>query len=228
MDVAIVHFNTPDLTAAAVKSIWKHSPGCRVTVFDNSDRKPFRPMEGVFVLNNTGGKLIDFKKMLDEYPDKPALTMNDWGSAKHCKTIDYLWDIFPNGFVLMDADVLLKRDIRDLEDPGRAFSGEVFQDLRYRETLIPRVLPYLCWFNVPMLRKAGIRYFDGKRNWKLYPGDFTTWYDTGGSFYEDCANKRLRWNNILVEDYIEHLRGGSYNPQVTEKAWLEKHRDLYE
>lgn len=228
MDVAIVHFNTPELTAAAVRSVWKHSPGCRVTVFDNSDRRPFRPMEGVFVLNNTRGKLIDFKKMLDEYPDRPALTMNDWGSAKHCKTIDYLWDVFPSGFVLMDADALLKRDVRDLEDYGRAFSGEVFQDLRYCETLVPRVLPYLCWFNVPMLRKAGIRYFDGKRNWKLYPGDFTTWYDTGGSFYEDCANKRLRWNHIMVGDYIEHLRGGSYNPQETEEAWLEKHKDLYE
>lgn len=40
MRVAIVHYNTPKLTAAAVRSLWKHTPGVRVTVLDNSDRLP--------------------------------------------------------------------------------------------------------------------------------------------------------------------------------------------
>ena len=228
MNVAIVHFNTPELTAAAIRSLWKHSPSCKVTVFDNSDRMPFKPMDGVFVLDNTKGQLIDFDKLLSDFPDKQELTMNNWGSAKHCKTIDYLWDVFPSGFLLLDPDVLVKRDIRELEDKSKAFTGEVFQDLRFREFLVPRVLPYLCWFNVPMCRKAGIRYFDSERNWKLHPGDYTTWYDTGGSFYEDCADKRLRWHSIKVEDYIEHYGGASYHPQAHWKEWLEKYRDHYE
>lgn len=216
------------MTEATVRSIWKNAPGCKVTIFDNSDKQPFQQMDGVCVLDNTHGQLIDFDKMLDEFPDKQELTMNKWGSAKHCKTIDFLWDVFPSGFVLMDSDALLKRDIRDLADETKAYAGEVFQDLRYFEYLIPRVLPYFCWINVPMCRKAGIRYFDGSRNWKLYPGDFTTWYDTGGSFYEDCLNKRLRHKDIEVEDYIEHFGGGSYHPGKSREDWLRQYRYLYE
>lgn len=185
-------------------------------------------MDGVWVLDNTKGQLIDFEKMLEQFPEKQDLTMNKWGSAKHCKTVDYLWDVFPSGFVLMDPDALVKRDIRDLEDDSKAFVGEVFQDIRFKEYLVPRVLPYLCWFNVPLCRKAGIRYFDGKRNWKLYPGDYTTWYDTGGSFYEDCVDRRLRWKAIKVEDYIEHLGGASYHPLANCEEWLKNRKYLYE
>lgn len=228
MDVAIVHFNTPELTQAAVRSIWKHSPGCVVTVFDNSDSRPFPEMDYVRIMDNTKGQLIDFQKMLDSFPEKQDLTINNWGSAKHCRTVDYLWDVFPDGFLLMDSDALLKRDVSDLPDGSKAFAGEVFQDLRYEVSWIPRVLPYLCWFNVPMCREAGIRYFDGKRNWKLYPGDHTTWYDTGGSFYEDCADRRLRWKSIKVDDYIEHYHGGSYHTRGGKEEWLQKNRGLYE
>ena len=41
MDVLIIHYNTPELTAAAIRSLWKHTPGARVTVFDNSDKRAF-------------------------------------------------------------------------------------------------------------------------------------------------------------------------------------------
>ena len=38
----IVNFNTPELCEAAILSLWKH--GCQdvhVTIFDNSDTRPF-------------------------------------------------------------------------------------------------------------------------------------------------------------------------------------------
>lgn len=228
MHVAIVHFNTPELTTATIKSIWKHTPGCKITVFDNSTERPFPKMDGVFILDNTKGQLIDFDKMLAEFPEKQDLTINHWGSAKHCKTIDYLWGIFPSGFILMDSDVLVKKDISDLVDKTKAFSGEVFQDLRYPVFWVPRVLPYICWINVPLCRQKGIKYFDANRNWKLHPGDYTTWFDTGASFFEDCADKRLKWNNIKVEDYVEHFAGGSYHPTGSRNKWLNKYRNLYE
>ena len=50
-NVAIVHFNTPELTRATILSLWKHTPDCHVTVFDNSDRRPFEPMEGVTLIS---------------------------------------------------------------------------------------------------------------------------------------------------------------------------------
>ena len=40
--VAIVHYNTPELTEAGILSLRKHGgEDWPVTVFDNSDRKPF-------------------------------------------------------------------------------------------------------------------------------------------------------------------------------------------
>ena len=81
-DIAIVHYNTPELTRAAILSVRKHTPGCTFTVFDNSDKRPFEPMDGVRVIDNTGGQVIDFDAMLARYPDKRD-TANEHGSAKH-------------------------------------------------------------------------------------------------------------------------------------------------
>lgn len=39
--VVIVNYNTQSLTDCAIRSLNKHTPGCRVVVFDNSDRTPF-------------------------------------------------------------------------------------------------------------------------------------------------------------------------------------------
>lgn len=228
MDAVIVHFNTPEITTATVKSIWKHAPGCRVFIFDNSTERPFPAMDGVLIIDNTRGQLIDFEAFLAEYPDKQP-SGNEWGSAKHSKTIDFLWDLFPNGFVLLDSDILLKRDFSDIVDPGSAFVGEVYQDLSNLFHMIPRVRPFLCWLNVPMCRKAGIRYFDGDRNWRLKSGGIETLYDTGASFYEDCLNKRLPRRQIDLSDYIEHFGAGSWgNQQAAAKVWLTIHKDLYE
>lgn len=227
MDAVIVHFNTPELTTATIRSLRKHTPECRITVFDNSDRHPFTKMDGVFIMDNTKGHLIDFDAFLREFPQKVNTTTNNWGSAKHCKTIDFLWGVFPDGFVLVDSDVLFKKSIADLPDKTKAFTGEVYQNLLNPCEWIPRVLPFLCWINVPLCRENGIHYFDAKRNWKLYPGDSTNWYDTGASFFEDCANLRLRYKPIVLDDYIEHFQGGSYLVKNAAE-WLEKNRKLYE
>ena len=66
MDVAIVHYNTPELTEAAIRSVWKHTPGCRITVFDNSDKREFRYKDDVAVIDNTRGQIIDFEMMLSK------------------------------------------------------------------------------------------------------------------------------------------------------------------
>ena len=71
--VAIIHYNTPELTEAAILSLRKHGgEDYHVTVFDNSapsidqktgERYGARPftdeMPGVTVIDNTKGQVID-------------------------------------------------------------------------------------------------------------------------------------------------------------------------
>lgn len=226
MNAVIVHFNTPELTRATIKSIWKHTPECKVTIFDNSTELPFGEMDGVSIIDNTRGQLIDFDAFLAQFPDKVPTT-NEWGSAKHTKTIDYLFGLFPAGFVLLDSDVLVKRDLNELVDETRAYVGEPFQNLDNAWQCVARLLPFCCWINVPMCRRAGIHYFDPARTWQLKPSRMFDLYDTGASFYEDCVVKKLPYKNICIDDYIEHLGASSYL-RKDPTAWLEKYRNLYE
>lgn len=220
--VCIVNFNTPELTRAAIKSLWKNTPDAKVAVFDNSDKRPFGVMEGVFVIDNTKGQIIDFKKFLAAYPEKVE-NANDWGSAKHTYTIDKLFDYFPDGFVLMDSDVLVKKDISVFFDESVAWTGKIYIHKLKRHA--PRLLPFLCWINVPMCIKHGIRYFDEDKNFKLNKNE--TRYDTGGSFLYFCRDKELPSKEIDIDEYILHFGNGSWMKQSIFQEWLDKHKELY-
>lgn len=229
-DVVICHYNTPELTEACIKSLIKHTPDVDVWVFDNSNRKPFTAeIPHVKVIDNTEGKYIDFRKFLDGYPRKVDETINDWASAKHCYTVDWLWDVLPNGFVLMDSDVMIKKDISSLYHRGMAYVGQQHVNRAKKLERIPRVLPFLCWLNVPMCKAAGIRYFDGNRMWKLRPEFPYKYYDTGAVLLHDVKAKALRCENINVWEYIEHFASGSFvKTEEQAKAWLDKMREYYE
>ena len=105
-EVAIIHFNTPELTEAAVLSIRKHGGGdYHITIFDNSDTRPFKKrMRGVKRIDNTQGQVIDFDKELDQYPDRcrdiGCAKGCEFGSAKHMMTVQKLWELLPEGFVV--------------------------------------------------------------------------------------------------------------------------------
>lgn len=226
-NVCTVNFNTPDLTRAAILSLRKHTPGCRVTVFDNSDRIPFGTMDGVRVIDNTRGQVIDFDAFLRQFPNKTD-ARNDWGSAKHCRTIQELFKYFPGGFVLMDSDVLVKRDISAFFNPESIFVGEEgITPYRHRHK-VPRLLPFLCWINVSLCRQLGINYFDPVRCWMLHPdGYFGSWYDTGASFLEECKRVGAPARYLQLGDYILHFKGGSWTGKSAGQ-WLEQNRRLYE
>ena len=86
-EIAIVHFNTPELTEAAIRSVRKHcTTDYHFTILDNSDKRPFkRRMRGVKVVNNTKGQVIDFDAELAKFPDlevKLGERSNN-GSVKH-------------------------------------------------------------------------------------------------------------------------------------------------
>ena len=75
VNIAIVHYNTPELTEALYHSICKFTPNSTVYIFDNSNIRPF-PYEKyplIHYMDNTKGQIIDFDKWLEGYPKKKCL-----------------------------------------------------------------------------------------------------------------------------------------------------------
>ena len=150
INVLIIHYNTPELTAAAISSLWKHTPNAHVTVFDNSDERPFSPNgldmlnvvnrknELLTVVDNTHGQIVDWNQWLSLFPNKMPCQENNYGSAKHCYSVEVMMNMFPDGFVLMDSDVLIKRDIRDIIDPSVAWCGGVHINTKTRRPISQR------------------------------------------------------------------------------------------
>jgi hypothetical protein len=234
--VAIVHFNTPELTEAAILSVRKHGgTDYRIVVFDNSDKRPFPKIKGVEIIDNTKGQIINFDEELAKYQDrnKAIGEMNGYGSDKHMMSVQKLWELLPDGFVLMDSDVLIKENIDWIFWKGECCCGYV-SNMTARS--IPRLMPMLLWINVPICVAGGVRFFDPDRSWALHPGeDKRNFWDTGAAFYDDirrlkpqCHGKSVSRERMLQA--IEHFKSGSWKQTDVnkQKAWLEKHRDLWE
>ncbi len=222
-DVAIVHYNTPTLTEAAIRSLQKQAPGCRVTVWDNSDREPFTATDAapfLRVIDNTKGQLIDWEAFLAQYPEREMgdVSKSNFGSAKHSKSVDMLFDLLPDGFLLMDSDVLVMTDVRPLVDRRMALVGG--HQVKHGIGLLQ---PFLCWLNVPMLAEHGVRYFDGRHIWALTPG--CRW-DTGAWVLHEVMTKGLPWKIADIWHVIVHLGHGSWLGSKAQ-AWLERHKFLY-
>ena len=218
-DILIVHFNTPELTSALVKSINKFTPGCNINIFDNSDSRPFPETPGVTIWDNTNGQLLDFESILDKYPDKLS-TRNNYASSKHMMSVDYMFDVLTGGFVLMDSDILLKKDISLFFNPDVICSGHVM----VRPCCPPKLAPFICGINVPICKQCGIHYFDENRSWRL---NNNVQYDTGGSFLEDCKNTNFDIQYVDIWDYIIHLWRGSWRDDNEWMVWLKRYEYLY-
>lgn len=236
--VAIIHYNTPELTEAAILSLRKQT-GMKydVVVFDNSDRRPFTAkMQGVKVIDNTKSKYIDFEKELAKYPDKcwELAWRSNYGSAKHIMSVQKLWELIPEGFILMESDILLTKNINFLWDEQYAACGKV-QWFRNRTKERDRLLPFLCYLNVPLLTANCARYFDPARCWSLSPGgmnNIANWYDTGASLLEDIVKTKPQLVARLYRDldhYYIHYTGGSWrqNDVNNQLAWLEANKALW-
>lgn len=236
--ICTVHYNTPELTEAAIKSVRKHcAEDYQFVVFDNSDKRPFsRRMRGVKVINNTKGHVIDFDKFLAQYPDrniKLGEASND-GSVKHILSVQKLWDLVPDGFILLESDVLIKKSIDFLWNPQWAATGrgEWFKGRRREHD---RLYPFLCYMNVPVLVKNGAKYFDPDRCWNLWPdaNDPRNMWDTGACLLDCIIKTKPALHARLYPDlfdYFEHYSGGSWRQSDVEnqKAWLDAHKDLFE
>ena len=239
--VAIVHYNTPELTACAIMSLRKHGGGdYRVVVFDNSDERPFHdPLPNVEVVDNTKGQLIDFDKELAAYPERDrsigCAKGCEFGSVKHMMSVQKLWELIPDGFVLMDSDILIKKNIDEFFDEHYSVYGYCQKAQPHNPFFIGRMLPMLCWMNVPMLTREGARYFDPARTYGLLPGgsqNRNNWYDTGAVLLEDILQKRPRLKGYHrdIREFVEHYGSGSWRNNDLKKQtdWLDAHRRLWE
>ena len=224
--ILIVHYNTPDLTEAAIRSVWKHTRDASITVFDNSDMKPLRPIEDVTIIDNTKGQILDFERMIDSFRNRMP-SGNGYGSAKHCYTVNYCMDLFNDGFILLDSDVLVKRDLSDLFDDTVVWIGEPHTTTKH-PIKIPRLYPFCCFINTRMCSENGIHYFEADHMWQLSDSDKGKWYDTGAWFLE--ASQNLPHRMIRYKDYVEHYGGGSFksNKKTSVKDWLKKYSVYYE
>jgi len=237
MKAAIVHYNTPKLTQCAIRSLWKHTPGVHVTVFDNSDRLTFMLKNAVFVagnaplidvIDNTQGQLIDFGAWLETFPDREPSPGNNYGSAKHCYSVEWLCDHLGEPFLLMDSDVLVRQDVSEFfRHPGCAWAGELGQNVRRRFGYdFRKVQPFLCWLNVPLLREHGIHYFNGEWMWNLTTKKPNHRYDTGAWLHKAVTEAGLPVHELPLRDYIVHLGHGSWRDKGP-MQWLEEHRELW-
>ena len=226
-DVVIIHYNTPELTEAAIRSLHKHTR-CHVIVFDNSDKFPFvSQMEDVEIIDNTRGQRIDFTKWLDSFHDKEPSPGNNYGSAKHCYSVEYILSIRKRPIVLMDGDVLIKKDITPLCDYESIFTGHIGCNTRRFGYVLNRVEPWLCSLNVPLMRKYGIHYFNGDKMWNLTTRVPNDHYDTGAWLLEEVVRLRLPYKDVKVGDYALHLRHGSWGKKDWKK-WLSDNKALWE
>jgi len=235
--VAIVNYNTPELTEAAILSLRKHG-GCewRVVVFDNSDQRPFTAkMRNVDIVDNTKGQIIDFElelsKFTDKVPENGVSGKCVYGSDKHMMSIQALFDIIPDGFLLMDSDILLRKNVEFMFQDNQCVVGHIqTYDKSRNPYRIDRLVPMLCYINVPMCRECGIQYWDPARSWQLHGKTKNSWYDTGSSILEDVRSHRngAHGRCIDIRPLMCHLKSGSWRNDGQAQSWLRQNRILWE
>jgi hypothetical protein len=194
-------------------------------------------MKGVKVIDNTKGQVIDFEQFLSLYPDRNrqlgVWKSSVWGSAKHIVTVQKLWELLPDGFILVESDTLVKRDITELWKEQYSFCGYVQKNQNGNRFKVPRILPMLCYMNVPKLTKEGARYFDPDRCWALKADANLrgNWFDTGACLLDDVLRMRPRLKGLHVDIrlFIEHYGGGSWHQGDLQRqsAWLKQHEALW-
>ena len=239
-NICIIHYNTPELTECLIKSINKFTPHSRIYIFDNSDKAPFTyRQDNIVYIDNTKGQIIDFDKWLKNFPERvySSEATHTFGSAKHCYTVQKCIEIIDENFILMDSDILLKKDISNIIDNNFLCVGET--GVQWNKKL--RILPFLCYINVVKMKSENITYFDKEHMHGLYLNKVKDGYDTGCWFL--CQVKH-NLKPIKLGDYILHYGGGSWEYEhnnrhilmnnigerdkfETTKEWLKEHDVLW-
>lgn len=237
-EIAIVHYNTPELTKALVKSIRKHGgEDIHITILDNSDARPLKgAIKGCKIIDNTKGQIIDFEAELAKFPNKQehVRLSSNYASTKHALSVQKLFELLPDGFLLMDSDILIKKNINFMFNDKYAAVGAVQRRQPNYKVEINRLLPMLCYLNVPVLTANGAKYFDHKRTFGLLPDTLNrnNWYDTGAPILEDIRKTKPQLVALIystLTGYYAHYVHGSWrkNDLDNQKKWLEQNSALW-
>lgn len=239
-NIVIIHYNTPRLTECLVRSINLFVKDAIIYIFDNSDKDPFTAeFDNVMVIDNTKGELINFDEWLENYPERinTSAGRNGYGSAKHAYSVQKCIELIDENFILLDSDILLKKDISDLINDEYAFVGGT-EYWKARTGIAKhtkeRAIPYICYINVEKCKERGIKYFDDKRIYGLTQNGDN--YDTGASFLEDIKENELVWKKITPLNFIVHYKAGSWvedakihdnYKQLNFDTWLEVNKKYW-
>ena len=222
--IGIVNFNTTQLTNACIKSIIKNMKSLKyhIIIVDNStqDQKfkldPEIDKALVTIFDNTKSQLINldsFVEMLGKVQVNKKIKTHP--SLRHSLTIQWMLDnIDTDDFILMDSDVIVKKDFSCFVDQEFITSGEIYID-KNPKGWKPRIQPFLQYLNINRIRKNKLTFLDPNRIHEgLSPAG--NHYDTGASFYEDCISRKMKIKDIPISDYIIHFGSGSYLKTVDE------------
>lgn len=207
-NICIIHYNTPSVTECLIRSINKFTPDSKIYLLDNSDKHPFiYRTPNLIYLDNTKGKIIDFNKWLEKFPERKysSEATKTCGSAKHCYSVEKCMDIINDNFILLDSDVLLLKDISGLCDTKYLCAGQVIPQWNKKM----RIAPFICFLNVKKMREQNIHYFSNEHMHGLFNSKNRDkdGYDTGCWLYE-CAKNNMK--PIKMDEYIIHYGGGSW------------------
>ena len=207
--IAICNYNTTELTNACILSIKKNvkSISYKIVILDNSDKEKFlltKKDDNIKVIDNTQGQFINFKSIINQFGKAFDET---YGSLKHAYSIQFLINICKTQYlILLDSDVIVKKDF-DFSCYNDCIS--VF-DIGQRKTYKARALPFIQLFNIELIKKHKLKYFDPNRIRGGLSSKNSAPYDTGASFYEDILKLKLKYKKIDFTDYIFHLRSASF------------------
>ena len=142
-------------------------------------------------------------------------------------------DMFDDDFVLLDSDVLLKKNISDIWDDKYIYVAQVIN----QTPRIKRVLPFICFINNKLCKENNVHFFNENRMHGLAKCDIVRdgdFYDTGANFYIEAQGFPHR--EINNSDYVEHYKGGSWEKihnklfrkdAISSETWLEKNKFLW-
>lgn len=128
--------------------------------------------------------------------------------------------MFDDNFVLLDSDVLIKKDITGFFNETYVYVAET--DYQVGGKLM-RVCPFICFINVKFCKEKDIHFFNEYYMHGLGNGDGDNW-DTGAYFYKACKDESHR--EIKYGDYLEHLGNASWKHKNV-MTWLNNHKNLW-
>ena len=231
VNILIIHYNTPDLTKALIGSINKWVPECNIFIFDNSDKHPFTyRQDNITYFDNTKGQLINFDAEIEKMPFKEKCSKSNYGSFKHSLSVQKCMDMLDVPVILMDSDILLKKDISVLFNDYNLVGGTMtYADAIYKRI---RLLPLLCFLNFPYMKQCGLHYH--------YPDCFIDVtpmseyaFDTGGLLALIVKTQYFAvYQSFDWHEYAEHYGHASWDHwaekgKLKPEDWLEEHHDLY-